>query len=336
MEIEDVDAETGVEFSAMVKRAPARRRPRKAKPGTKGLGPAECRLQQPTGAAVEAAEAIAKAGGCVVGSYKEPLAGHPVLLCVLPIDAIEPTPFQRDLSDAHHKRLADVINKTGRFLDPIIAVLAPRGEFWTPNGRHRLEAMRRLGARSITALVVADREIAWQILALNTEKAHNLKERSLEVIRIYRGLVDEDATRPESQFAFYLDQAALVTLGACYERFPRFGGGAYHPILRRLEVFTDEPLRTAFKDHEKRATIVLDLEEKVAAAVKKLKERGLASPYLRSFVVARINPLRWIKGEPPPLEEVLKTMRERAARFNVEKIKPQDLAGAAGPPDEET
>ena len=169
---------------------------------------------------------------------KEPLAGHPVLLCVLPIDAVEPTPFQRDLSDAHHKRLADVINKTGRFLDPIIAVLAPRGEFWTPNGRHRLEAMRRLGARSITALVVADREIAWQILALNTEKAHNLKERSLEVIRIYRGLVDEDATRPESQFAFYLDQAALVTLGVCYERFPRFGGGAYHPILRRLEVFT--------------------------------------------------------------------------------------------------
>jgi ParB family transcriptional regulator, chromosome partitioning protein len=322
----------------MVKRAPARRRPRKAKPGTKGLGPAECRLEQPTGAAAEAAEAaeaIAKVGGCVVGSYKEPLAGHPVLLSVLPIDAVEPTPFQRDLSDAHHKRLADVINKTGRFLDPIIAVVAPKGGFWTPNGRHRLEAMRRLGAKSITALVVADREVAWQILALNTEKAHNLKERSLEVIRIYRGLVDEDATRPESQFAFYLDEPALVTLGVCYERFPRFGGGAYHPILRRLEAFTDEPLRTAVKNHERRATMVLDLEEKVAAAVKKLKERGLVSPYLRSFVVARINPLRWIKGEPPPFEEVLKTMRERAARFNVEKIKPQDLAGAAGPPDEE-
>jgi ParB family chromosome partitioning protein len=44
--------------------------------------------------------------------------------------------------------------------------------------------------------------------------------------------------------------------------------------------------------------------------------------------------LRWIKGDPPPLEDVLKTMRERAAKFNVEKINPQDLAGAAGPPDE--
>jgi len=319
----------------MAKRAPARRRPRKAKPGTRGLTPAECRLEQPEGAAAEAAEAVEKAGGSVVGLYKEPLGGHQTLLSILPIDKVEPTPFQRDLSDAHHKRLADVINKTGRFLDPVIAVVAPGGGFWTPNGRHRLEAMRRLGAKSITALVVPEREVAWQILALNTEKAHNLKERSLEVIRIYRGLVDEDGTRPESGFAFYLDQAALVTLGVCYERVPRFGGGAYHSILRRLEDFSDDPLRTALKQHEKRASLVLDLEEKVAGVVKKLKERGLLSPYLRSFVVARVNPLRWIKGEPPPLEDVLKTMRERVAKFNVEKIRPQDLAGAAGPPDDD-
>ena len=320
----------------MAKRAPARRRPRKAKPGTKGFEPAECRLGQPEGSAADAAEAVEKAGGCVVGLYREPLGGHPTLLAILPIDKIEPTPFQRDLSDAHHKRLADVISKTGHFLDPVIAVVAPAGVFWTPNGRHRLEAMRRLGAKSITALVVVEREVAWQILALNTEKAHNLKERSLEVIRIYRGLVDEDGSRSESGFAFYLDQAALVTLGVCYERVTRFGGGAYHPILRRLEDFSDDPLRTALKQHEKRATMVLELEEKVAAVVKKLKDRGLVSPYLRSFVVARINPLRWIKGDAPPLEDVLKTMRDRVARFNVEKIRPQDLAGAAGPPDEES
>jgi ParB family chromosome partitioning protein len=320
----------------MAKRAPARRRPRKAKPGTKGLTAGECRLEKLEGPASSASDLVEKTGGCVVGLYKEPLGAHPVLLAILPIGAIEPTPFQRDLSDAHHKRLADVINRTGRFLDPVIAVVAPNGAgFWTPNGRHRLEAMRRLGAKSIAALIVAEPEVAWQILALNTEKAHNLKEKSLEVIRIYRGLLEDDSSRPESQFAFYLDEAAFVTLGVCYERLPRFGGGAYHPILRRLETLSDEPLRAAIKLHEKRAAMVLDLEEKVAAAVKKLKERGLVSPYLRAFVVARINPLRWIKGEPPPLEEVLKTMRDRAAKFNTEKIKPQDLAGAAGPPDEE-
>ena len=125
-----------------------------------------------------------------------------------------------------------------------------------------------------------------------------------------------------------------MTLGICYEQVLRFGGGVYHPILRRFETLTDEPLRTAIKNYDKRAGMVLDLEEKVAGVVKKLKDRGLVSPYLRSFVVARINPLRWVQHEPP-LEEVLKTMRERAGRFNVERINSQDLARAVGPPDEE-
>ena len=194
--------------------------------------------------------------------------------------------------------------------------------------------MRRLGARSITALVVPDREIAWQILALNTEKAHSLKERSLEVIRIYHDLLAEDSTRPESQFAFYLDEAAFVTLGICYEQVPRFGGGVYHPILRRLETLTEDLLRAAIKTREKRAAVMPDLEERVAGVVKKLKDWGLVSPYLRSFVVAISTPLRWIHHEPA-LEDVLKTMRERAARFNVEKINLQDLARAGGPPDED-
>src|SRR6266481_9202959 len=99
----------------MTKRAPVRRRPRRAKPRTKGFEPMECRLEHPEGAAAVAAETIEEGGGCVVGLYKEPLGGHPTLLSILPIDKIEPTPFQRDLSDAHHKRLADVIRKTGRF-----------------------------------------------------------------------------------------------------------------------------------------------------------------------------------------------------------------------------
>ena len=266
----------------------------------------------------------------VLGCYSDPLGKNPLIMAMLPIDKIEPTPFQRDLSQVHHRKLADVINRTGLFLDPVIAVTAPDGGFWTPNGRHRLEAMRRLGARAITALIVPKREIAWQILALNTEKAHNLRERALEVIRIYRGLIEEDAKRKESDFAFYLEEASLVTLGACYEKNGKFAGGAYNPIVRRLERFSDEPLSKAIKEHERNAEMLMDLDERVAAVVAKLKERGFVSPYLRAFVVARINPLRWIEGEPPPLDEVLKTMRERAGRFNVEKVKQSDLANIGG------
>jgi ParB family chromosome partitioning protein len=309
---------------------------RKAKPNTKGLEAPACKLDVSSESISEVVARVEKTGGVVVGSWRDPLGGSPLVIAIVPIDAIEPTPFQRDLSEAHHKKLAAVIEKTGTFLDPVISVPAPDKGFWTPNGRHRLEAMRRLGAKAITTLIAPDRQLAWQILALNTEKAHNLKERSLEVARIYRGLTEEDDSRKETGFAFYLEEAALVTLGFCYEQKPVFAGGAYHPILRRLEEFEDEPLKKTVKQHEKRAEMVLDLEEKVADVVKRLKEHGLTSPYLRTFVVARINPLRWIKGEPPALEDVLKTMRDRAAKFNVEKIRPQDLASMAGaPPDEE-
>src|SRR6516225_6241846 len=249
----------------MPARKQTKKRSRKAKPGSKGLIPAECRIEAMDRPTAELGSAVEESGGCVIGTYKEPLGAHSVLLAVLPIDSVDPTPFQRDLSEAHHKRLAEVISKTGRFLDPIIAVTAPDTGFWTPNGRHRLEAMRRLGARAITTLVVPSREVAWQILALNTEKAHNLKERSLEVIRIYRGLLAEEASRPESAFAFYLEDPALVTLGVCYEKQPRFAGGAYHPVLRRTEHFSDEPLQRAVHEHETLAAAVLDLEQKVVA-----------------------------------------------------------------------
>jgi ParB family chromosome partitioning protein len=197
--------------------------------------------------------------------------------------------------------------------------------------------MRRLGAKSITALVVPTREVAWQILALNTEKAHNLKERALEVIRIYRGLLEEDDTLAESGFTFYLEDPALVTLGICYEKNARFAGGAYHPVLRRVETFSDAPIAKAIHEHEKLAALTLEVEEKVSAAIVKLREKGLVSPYLRSFVVARINPLRWIQGELPPAEKVLTTMRDRAAKFNAEKVKQEDLARmGGGVPDEES
>ena len=320
------------------KRAPAKRRtPRKAKAQSTGLEPSQCSIdaasQQPL------VDRIQAEGGVVVGAYNDPYGGHPLLLAVVPVERVEPTPFHRDLSDVHHKRLADVVDKIGRFLDPIIVITAPKAGFWTPNGRHRLEAMRRLGARAITALVVPTREVAWQILALNTEKAHNLKERSLEVIRIFRDLLaqeEETGSRSEASFAFYLEDPALVTLGICYERHPRFAGGAYHPVLRRTERFSDEPLSDALRVHEKLAGLVLELEEKVVAAVARLRERGLTSPYLRSFVVSRINPLRWIQGDLPPAEKVVMQMRDRAAKFNAERIKQEDLARmGGGVPDEE-
>src|SRR3982751_1109700 len=235
------------------KRAPARRRPRKAKAGTRGLTAGECRLDTLSGEGAGVKERIENEGGYVLGCYNDPLGKNPLIFAGLPIEAVEPTPFQRDLSDMHHKRLADVLDRTGMFLDPIIAVTAPEKGFWTPNGRHRLEAMRRLGAKAITALVVPKREIAWQILALNTEKAHNLRDKSLEVIRIYRNLIDEDPQKTEKDVSFYLEEPAGARMVLCYKNTPRFSGPLYTSFVRRLIEFSGEPLSKALRAHEKRS-----------------------------------------------------------------------------------
>src|SRR5206468_8955145 len=208
-------------------------------------------------------------GGYVLGAYKDPLGGNPLLFAILPIDSIEPTPFQRDLSDMHHKRLADVLDRTGMFLDPVIAVTAPDKGFWTPNGRHRLEAMRRLGAKSITALVVPKREVAWQILALNTEKAHNLKDKSLEVIRIFRNLMEESAEKAEKEFGYYFEEASYIKMGLCYEKSPRFSGGVYHSFVRRLTQFSEDSLTKSLKSHERHMEMLLELDQKVGEVVQK-------------------------------------------------------------------
>ena len=285
-----------------LKRLPPKKRPRKAKAGSRGSAAGEAVLKEISGDALAAKDAIEKVGGLVTGQYLDPLGGNPLLFAVLPIDQVEPTPFQRDVSDAHHKRLADVIDRTGIFLDPIIAITAPGGGFWTPNGGHRLAAMRRLGAKAITALVVPKREVAWQILALNTEKAHNLKDKSLEVIRIFRNLLEERADKPEKEFGFYFEEASFVTLGLCYEQNKKFSGGVYNSFVRRLSSFSEESLTKSLKVHERHAAMLLELDAKVAEVVAKLKAKGFVSPYLKAFVVGRSNPLRFM-SEPPELEE---------------------------------
>jgi len=308
-------------------------RRKKAKEASRGLAAAEIAGGSPPAPIAELRKQIEEDGGSVLSAFRDPLGGRWQLLAALPVDRVAPTPFQRDLSQAHVKRLINVIDGLGRFLDPIIAVRGKDGGYWTPNGHHRLSAMRKLGARSIVALVLPESEIAYKILALNTEKAHNLRERALEVVRMARDLADE-APLPERDYALEFEEPALLTLGVCYEKNGRFPGGAYHPVLKRVDEFFEEKLPRALEKREKRAALVAQLEEAVAAAIKGLQEKGFRSPYLRAFVVARINPLRFQRGAKTDFEPTMEKMLASAKKFKPESVKADQLARASGPPDE--
>ena len=278
--------------------------------------------------------AIEDDGGSVLATYRDPLGGHWQLLAALPIGKVQPTPFQRDLSESHVGRVARAIDKLGRYLDPVIAVPAEDGVYWSPNGFHRLAAMRELGAKSIVALVIPEPEVAHHILLLNTEKAHNLRERALEVVRLAETLALMDE-RPEIEFEGEFEEAALVTLGLCYQQNGRFSGSAYHPILRRCDRFLRRSLPDALMERRLRADKLLELNDLVNEAVAALKAKGMVSPYLKAFVVARINPLRFQRKPTADFDETIDKMLGSARRFDAGKIRTDQIARTGGAPGEE-
>ncbi|MEZ6186911.1 MAG: ParB/RepB/Spo0J family partition protein [Planctomycetota bacterium] len=294
-------------------------RKKKAAAGERGLAPAELLAGEPSPECETLAQAVAEDGGAVLARFKDPLGGGWQLLAALPVEKVVPAPFQRDLSDTHVKKLQAVIDRLDRFLDPIVVVRTLSGDYWTPNGHHRLQAMTRLGAKAITALVVPQFDVAYQILALNTEKAPGLKERALEVIRLARELATIGPAQ-EADFAVQFDSASLLTLGVCYEQQARFSGSVYESLLKRCDDFLDQPLSEALEVREARAQAVFRVDALVVAAVEALKARGFQSSYLKPFVMGKLNPLKGSRGKVE-FDATFATLEAKAAAFDPASVK---------------
>jgi len=301
----------------------------------RGLDAAEVVIAMDSPEIADLVALIRNAGGAAIGGYRDPLGGRPLVLASLPLGAVQPTPFQRDLSPTHAKRLAVKIDETAAFLDPLIVVRGEDGRLWTPNGRHRLAAGKVLGLKQITALISPDEALAYRILALNTEKAHNLRDRSLEVVRMARSLVKRHPASKENQYAAEFESAELLTLGVVYEKASRFAGGAYSSFLKKVDRFSERTLAASLREREDFASRLMDIEAQTKRIIQTLEKKGFKSPYLRNYVVARINPVRFIKlkkgdNRPPmPLAQALMRMAAAAKKFNLESVSNADLAWVA-------
>jgi len=308
------------------------RRKKGTPPEPKGLTARQVGGGVPPANVMRLMEEIESNGGNVLGPYREPLGGLWQVLASLPVEKVEPTPYQRDLSEPHVKRLSEAMEKLGRYMDPIV-VVPGGGKYWTPNGAHRLAALKALGAQAVIAVVVPEPEVGHRILVLNTEKAHNVRERALEAIRLAQALVEID-DRPEREYATEFEEPALLTLGLCYLANGRFSGGAYHPVLRRTESFSATRLSKSLAARGERATSLLELDAVVAEAVRGLRERGLESPYLKAFVLARLNPLRFKRGATADPDEIIAQMLASARKFDPAKVRADQVARAGGSPEE--
>jgi ParB family chromosome partitioning protein len=264
-------------------------------------------------------------GGHVLAVYREPLGGHWQAFCALPLEKVAATPYQRDLSPTHAKRLQEMIRKVGRFIDPIVVVSPQPGVYWTPNGHHRRTALEKLKAEWVPAILIPDAEVAYQILALNTEKAHNLKEKSLEVIRMYRGLAKEDPKSGEDDYAFQFEAPHLITLGLLYEENRRFAGGAFAPILKRVDKFLKGKLGETLETRVERADKVRAVDEALAKVVAALKKRGIKHPFVKNYVLARTTPLTRQRKTLPSFDQTFTKLLSALEAFDPSKVRYEDV-----------
>lgn len=275
------------------------------------------------------AEQVERDGGHALAIYREPVGDHWQIFCLLPMAKVEPTPYQRDLSPTHVKRLQDVVKKIDRFVDPIVVMSPKPGLYWTPNGNHRRAVLEKLKAKMVPAILVPEHEVAFQILALNTEKAHNLKEKSLEVIRMYRGLVADEASSGEEDYTFQFESPHFITLGLLYEKNKRFAGGAFAPILRRVDKFLKGRFPKTLEEREERAELVRGADEALADVVAKIKKRGINHPYVKNFILARTTPLTRERKTLPSFDQTFKKLVGNIEAFDVAKVRYEDIQRSA-------
>jgi len=285
--------------------------------------------REPSRQATALAEQVERDRGHVLAIYQDPVGEHWQIFCLLPMQRVEPTPYQRDLSPAHVKRLQEVVRKLDRFVDPIVAMSPRPGLYWTPNGNHRREVLRKLKGELIPAILIPEPEVAFQILALNTEKAHNLKEKSLEVIRMYRGLVEEAPKSSEEDYAFQFESAHFITLGLLYEENRRFAGGAFAPILRRVDKFLKGALSRTLEERQERAELVREADEALGEVVAKIRKRGINHPYVKNFVLARTTPLTRARKTLPTFEHTFTKLKKNLEEFDVSKVRYEEIARSA-------
>ena len=285
--------------------------------------------QEPERGARALAEQVARDGGHVLAVYQEPIGEHWQLFCLLPRDKVEASPYQRDLSPTHVKRLAEAVKRIDRFVDPIVIVSPRPGVYWTPNGNHRRAVLDKLKADYVPAILVTETTVSFDVLALNTEKAHNLKEKSLEVIRMYRALVTEEPQTTEEDWSFQFEAAHFVTLGLLYEENKRFAGGAFAPILRRVDKYLKGKLPKSLEERQERAEMVRAADEALVGAVAKLKKRGINHPYVKNYVLARTTPLTRARKTLPPFEQTFRKLAQNIESFDVSKVRYEDVQRSA-------
>jgi len=217
-----------------------------------------------------------------IAVFEDPVKKQPLKLALFRLEEIEAPPFQRDISESLRKQLELAIDKLG-FLTPIV-VVPKGGNYYVVDGRHRLEAMRGLGAGEILAIVV-DEKMYHYILEFNTEKPPNVKEKAKQAYRLYMDFYREDPNLIEDELYTYLKEPMLITFGFAIEEFDkRFPASFYESFVEKIDDFLRVPLSEGVIERRNRAKALIELNDIVN---QKYAEFGWENALLKGEIVRK-------------------------------------------------
>lgn len=258
--------------------------------------------------------------------YREPVGKVEVEFKLIPLSELKPAPFQREISEAHVKKLSEAILKVGMFIDPLV-VYEKGGTYYVVNGQHRLEAYRNLFSEGELPCIVIPEEKAKYIITLNTEKSPSIKDKSTEALKIYREMLPLNVT--EREILDFITEPCYVTFGILYERNERFPASALHSLIKRIDKPIEKPLSEAFEERKKRADRLEELYENYYLPIRnKLLEKGVNQLYVGQIIASRINPFGRKRIIEEDFDSAMDKIIERAREF-LEEESDGDL-GLAG------
>ena len=120
-----------------------------------------------------------------------------------------------------------------------------------------------------------------------------------------------------------------MTLGLLYEANKRFAGGAFAPILRRVDTFLKATLKKGIEEREERAALVRAADEALNVVVAKIKKRGINHPYVKNYVLARTTPLTRARKTLPSFEQTFRKLADALADFDPGKVRYEDIQRSA-------
>jgi ParB family chromosome partitioning protein len=146
---------------------------------------------------------------------------------------------------------------------------------------------------------------------------------------MYRGLAESQPKKGEEDYAYQFEAPHLVTLGLLYEQNKRFAGGAFAPLLRRVDKFLPGTFGKTLPQREARAEKVRAADAALVDVVAQLKKRGIRHPFVKNYVLARTTPLSRARKTMPSFDQALDKLIANIEGFDVDKVRYDDVQRGA-------